>query len=325
MSAPPGPGSRSGSTSGSTSGSGFASGAGPRYYVGPFGRMFLTTDGPSSEQQSELPANLQENGNPPYQLPPPRVPTSLQFGSDPFSRHQDSPQADSVLHQRPEQLPSVSQILTPVSNSISPQYSQPFAALAPNTGRRGSVYPPPHNDPTFQVSPGAVHDRGRSESLPQPHNTGLPPLSQVALHGHGGMRNHTPTRSDPSAATFPHGQLPFHTASSHEQVPSGDLPSPESSSRPQHLPIRPHVVDERVIDGELCFVYADGSFCPKFIDGTPVNANWGVTKAGRPRKRLGLACLTCREKKIKCNPNPNPEAVCDQCRKSGRECRFESA
>jgi hypothetical protein len=85
------------------------------------------------------------------------------------------------------------------------------------------------------------------------------------------------------------------------------------------------VIDERVIDGELCFVYADGSFCPKFINGAPVNANWGVTKAGRPRKRLGLACLTCREKKIKCNPNPTAEAMCDQCRKSGRECRFESA
>ncbi|BDD58782.1 hypothetical protein MAP00_004033 [Monascus purpureus] len=54
----------------------------------------------------------------------------------------------------------------------------------------------------------------------------------------------------------------------------------------------------------------------------PVNANWGITKAGKPRKRLAQACLTCREKKIKCQPNlPR----CDQCQKSGRDCRFENA
>ncbi|KAJ5512234.1 hypothetical protein N7463_001786 [Penicillium fimorum] len=305
---------------GSGPGSGSHSGIGPRYYVGPFGRMLPTTDRPS-EQQSELPANLQESGDLPYQLPPP---ASLQFGSDPFSR-QDSPQGkDSGSHQKPEHLPSVSQILTPTPGNNSPQYSRPFANSTPNIGRRGSTYPPLYHDSIFQVSPTSMQDRGRSESLPQQH-TGLPSLSQVALHGHRGIRNHTPTRSDPTASSYPHGQLHFHTTPSHDQVPSGELSSPESSSRLHNKPLRPHVVDERVIDGELCFVYADGSFCPKFIDGTPVNANWGITKAGRPRKRLGLACLTCREKKIKCNPNPTAEAVCDQCRKSGRECRFESA
>ncbi|KAJ5165477.1 uncharacterized protein N7500_007307 [Penicillium coprophilum] len=306
---------------GSGSGSGSHSGIGPRYYVGPFGRMLPIIDRPSSEQHSELPANLQESGDLPYQLPPP---ASLQFGSDPFSR-QDSPQGkdSGSHHQKPEHLPSVSQILTPTPGTDSPPYSRPFAN-SPNIGRRESTYPPHHHDPTFQLSPTSLNDRTRSESLPQQH-TGLPSLSQVTLHGHRGIRNHTPTRSDPSAASYPHGQLPFHTTSSHDQVPSAELPSPESLSRLQNKPLRPHVVDERVIDGELCFVYADGSFCPKFIDGTPVNANWGITKAGRPRKRLGLACLTCREKKIKCNPNPAAEAVCDQCRKSGRECRFESA
>ncbi|KOS37035.1 hypothetical protein ACN38_g12190 [Penicillium nordicum] len=286
------------------SGSGSGSGIGPHYYVGPFG------------QSADLP----------YQLPPPRAHASLQFGSDPFTRQQESSQGKDSRsnHQKPEQLPSVSQILTPTPGTNSGQYPQPFGSSTPNMGRREPAYPPHYHDPNLQVSPTSVHDRGRSESLPQLH-TGLPSLSQVALHGHGGIRNHTPTRSDPSATPFPHGQLPFHSASSHDQAPSGELSSPESSNLSRNQPLRPHVVDERVIDGELCFVYADGSFCPKFIDGTPVNANWGVTKAGRPRKRLGLACLTCREKKIKCNPNPTPKAVCDQCRKSGRECRFESA
>ncbi|KAJ5562952.1 hypothetical protein N7461_001713 [Penicillium sp. DV-2018c] len=301
MSAHSGPDSASASVSASDS----QCSSTPRYYVGSFGQP----------------------GDVPYQLPPPRLRSALPFGSDPFPRQQDNTQGrDNGLHlQKPEQLPSVSQILIPNPSPISPQYHQPFATATPGDGRREAAYPSHHHSPVFQPSPNPIHVRGRSESLPQPHIIALPPLSQVALHGHGSVRNHTPARSDPPVTPFSHGQLPFHPTSSHDQVRSGELSSPESSNRSHNQPIRPHVVDERVIDGELCFVYADGSFCPKFIDGTPVNANWGVTKAGRPRKRLGLACLTCREKKIKCSPNPTAEGICDQCRKSGRACRFESA
>lgn len=84
-----------------------------------------------------------------------------------------------------------------------------------------------------------------------------------------------------------------------------------------------YVVEERVFEGEgLCYIYSDGSRCPKFLNGEPVNANWGVTKAGKPRKRLAQACLTCRSKKIKCIPKfPN----CEQCQRSGRHCRYENA
>ncbi|KAJ9206307.1 transcriptional regulator family: Fungal Specific TF [Paecilomyces variotii] len=100
-----------------------------------------------------------------------------------------------------------------------------------------------------------------------------------------------------------------------------NMTSISGSSRPRQQ--LPHVVDERYIEGEgLCYIYADGSHCPKSIDGVPVNANWGVTKAGKPRKRLAQACISCREKKIKCQPNI---PKCDQCQKSGKECRFESA
>ncbi len=47
-------------------------------------------------------------------------------------------------------------------------------------------------------------------------------------------------------------------------------------------------------------MYDDGTFCQAVIAGEPVNPDFGVTKAGRPRKRLAKACTTCREKKIKC-------------------------
>ncbi len=47
-----------------------------------------------------------------------------------------------------------------------------------------------------------------------------------------------------------------------------------------------------------------------------------MTKAGKPRKRLAIACVTCREKKIKCDPD-YPQCV--QCEKFGRVCKFKNA
>ncbi|KAI9820501.1 MAG: hypothetical protein M1826_000900, partial [Phylliscum demangeonii] len=85
----------------------------------------------------------------------------------------------------------------------------------------------------------------------------------------------------------------------------------------------PRFVGERVVTGEgVCYFYDDGSYCRKVIDGEAVNAHWGVTKAGRPRKRLAVACLTCREKKIKCEPD---FPKCVQCEKFGRVCKFKNA
>ncbi|KAK7517130.1 uncharacterized protein IWZ02DRAFT_492437 [Phyllosticta citriasiana] len=78
-------------------------------------------------------------------------------------------------------------------------------------------------------------------------------------------------------------------------------------------------VGQQEIPGEgMCFVYEDGSYCRTMIDGEAVNPSWGVTKAGKPRKRLAQACLTCREKKIKCEPGV---PKCAQCTRARRTCR----
>jgi hypothetical protein len=78
-------------------------------------------------------------------------------------------------------------------------------------------------------------------------------------------------------------------------------------------------VAQREIPGEgHCYIYEDGTYCRAIIDGEPVNPSWGITKAGKPRKRLAQACLTCREKKIKCEPG---YPKCHQCAKSQRVCR----
>lgn len=119
--------------------------------------------------------------------------------------------------------------------------------------------------------------------------------------------------SDPVTALSGHGP-------SHDDP--GDLGKPirrraEGSSR---APIRSkHCIGQQEVAGEgLCYVFDDGSYCRVVIDGEPVNPSWGITKAGKPRKRLAQACLTCREKKIKCEPG---YPKCHQCAKSQRACR----
>ncbi|KAH7323959.1 fungal-specific transcription factor domain-containing protein [Rhexocercosporidium sp. MPI-PUGE-AT-0058] len=85
----------------------------------------------------------------------------------------------------------------------------------------------------------------------------------------------------------------------------------------------PRFVRSAEVPGEgMCYFYDDGTHCKTVIDGEIVNAHWGVTKAGKPRKRLAIACITCREKKIKCDPD---YPRCVQCEKFGRICKFKNA
>ncbi|KAF7716414.1 Fungal Zn(2)-Cys(6) binuclear cluster domain-containing protein [Penicillium ucsense] len=276
-----------------------------------------------------------QSGDNPYKLPPPRTPANLQFAPDPFLRQRESDRSDLTrdaatadppsARQTNEQLPSVRSLLTPATGSSSPPpyRHQTYGATTPSEPQRELGYPFRQQDPVFPPLQMGALDRRRSESLPHSQHASLPPLSHVAMTepADADLHHHS-TRSDPSTAKLAHAHLSPRNTSHSELMPSAEISSPESVSRVKPAAVLPHVVDERYIDGELCFVYADGSHQPKIVDGKPVNPNWGVTKAGKPRKRLAQACLTCREKKIKCQPN---RPKCDQCQKSGRECRFENA
>lgn len=119
-------------------------------------------------------------------------------------------------------------------------------------------------------------------------------------------------------ASEPTANLAVHTT----QDGLGDPNRPvrrriDGSSR---APVRSsRCIGQRDMQGEgLCYVYEDGTYCRAIIDGEPVNPSWGITKAGKPRKRLAQACLTCREKKIKCEPG---YPKCHQCAKAQRVCR----
>jgi len=66
-------------------------------------------------------------------------------------------------------------------------------------------------------------------------------------------------------------------------------------------------------------VYDDGSICEMSVGGEPVNPEWGLTRAGRPRKRLAKACNNCREKKVRCEPG---ETRCVRCARQGEDCKW---
>ena len=308
-------------------------------YIGPFGRILPVPDKPETPPPGRTDHRMLSSQ---VRLP---LPTKLNFGSDPQPGFTDPRRYDSSRLRtaaspssstsRHEKLPSVNQLLTPASPLSPPETSRsskreplsPTEAAArhlygwskgyleglrdpqteyfpPQTpgGAPPSRYPTTAADQYYTGERYSSSSRGSTELGPGPYASGSLPTYSTHMNHHG----------------YPHQPYPPQYVSG--RGGSMGQPSPESgnSSKPA-----PKFVGEQVFPGEgPCFVYDDGTHVRKTIDGESVNAQWGITKAGKPRKRLAIACLTCREKKIKCDPG---EPKCVQCEKSGRECRFASA
>ena len=266
----------------------------------------------------------------------------------PRREHQDPSQTTCR-----ESLPSVSQLLTPGS--------QPSIPASPYSPQRSPDSPEPRapqllphrsnvQEGPLQVMSGYPHPGGQyTDSNTQhyvehefPSNNGYQalihqPLPQIP------MINHISNNPSPYAAFSnerrpdpyihqPRPIAPLTSSSQYYQTqidnfdqPLGSTSASSQGLRPTESTVKPlpRLVGEQIVPGEgPCWVYEDGSICKKVIDGEEVNAQWGVTKAGKPRKRLAIACTTCREKKIKCDPD---EPKCVQCEKFNRVCRFTTA
>ncbi|KAH8664100.1 hypothetical protein BX600DRAFT_291901 [Xylariales sp. PMI_506] len=162
---------------------------------------------------------------------------------------------------------------------------------------------------------------GSHETAPsfRPVNIERPPFPPLT---HKSSRESLPSYRDqqPPAPAPASSHRPISLAGASEGAPSKDGLGPKIWTGTHFLP---RFLRQAEIPGEgLCYFYDDGTHCKSIIDGEQVNAHWGVTKAGKPRKRLAIACLTCREKKIKCDPDfPR----CVQCEKFGRQCKFKNA
>lgn len=199
--------------------------------------------------------------------------------------------------------------------SHEPSESNAIAGRAPpSVHHRHAQYPAATDAPPAAfMTPGSTHgprppDFSRQGSLARPP------------HGESVGKLYRP-QSTPVAGTASSDPLGSLVGQPPHDDPM-DIVKPvrrrtEGSSRTQTRTTR--CIGQREIPGEgLCYIYEDGTFCRAVIDGEPVNPSWGITKAGKPRKRLAQACLTCREKKIKCEPG---YPKCHQCAKSQRQCR----
>ncbi|WKT43332.1 Zn(2)-C6 fungal-type DNA-binding domain [Fusarium oxysporum f. sp. vasinfectum] len=147
-----------------------------------------------------------------------------------------------------------------------------------------------------------------------------PPQDQFRLHFPSPKERVIPTYNDQGSSQGAPIPPPTPSTTATDGVPSKDGLGPKIWTGTHFLP---RFVRATEVPGEgMCYFYDDGSHCKTVIDGEAVNAHWGVTKAGKPRKRLAIACVTCREKKIKCDPD---YPRCVQCEKFGRVCKFKNA
>ena len=191
-------------------------------------------------------------------------------------------------------------------------------------------------DPDYtETHPQAIPSRAFvSPAVNDGANVGLPRMPLQASHGDSIIQPIVEIASSEQRLNHQFvGPVAVHTNNEHLPLikPSGlnaaidgsTLGRKEQKLRASEVKPTPKVVRDDVHPdhGEV-WVYEDGSICPKVVEGESVNADWGVTKAGKPRKRLAIACLACREKKIRCLA---AKPRCAQCEKSGRVCKYATA
>ena len=250
---------------------------------------------------------------------------------------------------RAQQLPPFSQLLTPTSHysipgSPFPPLSAPTSPVGANPSRQpgfGSESAPyagqhPHHPLTHpgvtqstQLRHPYVSDRSHHLQVSPRQYPGSSANDHVlafqASHHQEPPRYESDNQQPPQLAPLTFGtQYDFQQAHGQSYGGQSNI-SASRTGREGSITVKPlpRVLREEEVPGEgRCWVYEDGSVVPKAINGELVIPEWGVTKAGKPRKRLAIACSTCREKKIKCDPQ---EPRCVQCEKSGRECRFTTA
>ncbi|EXJ91523.1 hypothetical protein A1O3_00071 [Capronia epimyces CBS 606.96] len=224
-------------------------------------------------------------------------PTIRQLSNLPLTSMAQSPKADeyrgNAFAHKPR-LPSFSNFL---SGTVPPDLN--LAQPSPGPSRWGGL-PVNHEAVTHQAT----------QSTPYPPCDRLPPASLSGPNSRTYDHHLDPTQ----ARVWPY----TNSDTSDRIAPSlGFFPPGQRLDQSRSRAI----VGEEVVPGRgICYIYDDGTVCQKNADGDGANPRWGTTKAGKPRKRLGQACNTCREKKIKCDPGV---PKCAQCKKFGRECKFD--
>lgn len=199
-----------------------------------------------------------------------------------------------------------------------------------NYGPPGSIpHPPPHVAHPVRDLPSIdrvhiSHPQSNSHLAPPPtHNifSAAPayrPAPPVTSHYPPFL--HGRTTSESTATTDVQSNRSSTAFSTSNATSVTDLSSVRSSTISR---TSSKIVGIQDVPGEgEHYVYEDGHMMKAVIGGERVNPAWGITKAGKPRKRLAKACMTCREKKIKCEQGDPGDSRCGQCARTNRVCRI---
>ncbi|ERT02097.1 uncharacterized protein SPSK_04997 [Sporothrix schenckii 1099-18] len=283
-------------------------------------------------------------------LPPPQSATSQQGSHEPYPsgnyQHQHYQRRDQRSPRADERQP-VSQLYQPPSPRSHEHEQQPqqqqqqqhshqwpdarsnYVAVGKWSLQDGQQ----PSSPSFyyrqqQQAPAAPpaqsYSSHRTAPLPPPPPTQQQQRSPVRGPAHDADRRPSPGSGNSLPSTPASGAFP--DAGAGAGAGAGGVPKEGLGMGPKiwtGVDFLPQFMHASEVPGEgLCYFYDDGTHCKAVIDGEAVNPYWGVTKAGKPRKRLAIACITCREKKIKCDPE---YPRCVQCEKFGRVCRFKNA
>ncbi|KAK3621340.1 hypothetical protein LTR56_022876 [Elasticomyces elasticus] len=236
-------------------------------------------------------------------------------------------------------LPGLRDILT-TSHHGSPQARYDSPQWSTTAGAQSRFHPSEaHHNSNGWHPPLTVHQpgeppqnysNGRRVDLPVLESSPLPRQSLQSLpaspySGYPEAREHADARPDQarqaSVTSRPVNGVTSPYAGSPDEVKFqnvGTVPDRPPIPAVGNEPSRKYLGIKEVVGEGAYHLYEGGYRIPTQVDGEQVNPAWGLTKANKPRKRLALACLDCREKKIKCEPGVNS---CLQCEKAKRHCR----
>jgi hypothetical protein len=229
-------------------------------------------------------------------------------------------------------LPGLRDVLMPDLRRSSRDLSSSSAHTSISSYEKSCDKAACHAPPGMQ-SPLASHSvhPPRNPRYADIHARLVRPLLRVSPEGthHMDEGDHTEARHERSKRVSLSADKPICSAESYsprtsnDQTPRTLNTSYQRSAHTQSIPFKPNAsrryLGIQITPQEGTFhIYEDGYRIPAQIDGERVNPQWGLTKANKPRKRLALACLNCRDKKTKCEPGAHG---CLQCVKAKRNCR----
>ena len=214
-------------------------------------------------------------------------------------------------------------------------YPPPPSSYSPRQQNHSSLVTNPstnnHNDFLY----GSNGSSNRSSYVVPPPNftTGYP----SSVHGHPHQHHHG--HHDPLTGYPPPPPPPNAWPVPAAETPQEELTAVKKRSRPTSTGNQSSVggtTGGKTLSGKknksnnnsrskMEDVSLDASASPHMADESITsNATGGLSASDRKRRRVVVACDTCRRKKVKCQGLPNSTNICDNCKSYGYRCTFSS-